>query len=237
MRIAVLDDDRMEWRSFTEALHGWDPTRHPECFADGASLLEAAKTCPAFTVAFLDVYLPNENGVEVAGRLHGISPETEVVFTTTSREHAVQAFAVGAVHYLVKPVTTEGIREAFARIAKKSVQANPTLVLKIGHGSRIVCLNKIIRLNSAAHRVELMLDNGEILSAYTTLGELQEQLDRRFLQIQRGLIVNMEYIEMMQADRCRLCNGETMLLSRRERARIRETYNSWIFRHLPADRG
>ena len=55
MRVALCDDDRQEREKFIEALHGWDPTRDPECFADGASLLQAARVSPPFTVAFLDI--------------------------------------------------------------------------------------------------------------------------------------------------------------------------------------
>ena len=94
MRIAVLDDDRQETEALEEALRGWDPTRSAECFADGASLLAAAKVQPPFTVAFIDIYLPKENGVEIAKELASISPKTDIVFVTTSREHAVKKLLV-----------------------------------------------------------------------------------------------------------------------------------------------
>lgn len=115
MRIAVCEDDAMECGQFMDALRGWDPTRSAEVFSDGASLLQAAKVSPPFSIAFLDIYLPKENGMDVAAALREISPETELVFVTTSREHAVEAYSLSALHYLVKPVTTEGIREAFRR--------------------------------------------------------------------------------------------------------------------------
>ena len=172
MRIAVLDDDREERQKFISALHGWDPTREAECFADGASLLAAAKVQPPFTVAFIDIYLPKENGVEIAGELIALSPQTDIVFVTTSREHAVDAFEVGAVHYLVKPVTTEGVRD------------------------------------------------------------LLPQLDERFLNVRRGYVVNMEYLANMGAESCTLRSGEEVLLSRKERISIRETYNRWVFSRL-----
>lgn len=90
MRIAVLDDDRQETEALEEALRGWDPTRRAECFADGAALLAAAKVQPPFTVAFIDIYLPKEDGVEIAKELAVLSPKTDIVFVTTSRDHAVE---------------------------------------------------------------------------------------------------------------------------------------------------
>lgn len=108
MRIAVCEDDQREREQLLDALRAWDPTRSAEIFADGASFLEAARMAPPFDIVFLDIYLPGENGMDVAGALREISPETGIVFVTTSREHAVEAFSIQALHYLVKPVTAEG---------------------------------------------------------------------------------------------------------------------------------
>lgn len=53
------------------------------------------------------------------------------------------------------------------------------------------------------------------------IGELSQQLDRRFLRIQRGLVVNMDYIAQMNADDCALRGGVTFLLSRKDKPAIR----------------
>ena len=85
MRIAVCDDDLAEQEQFDEALHGWDPTRSAEKFLSGTALLEAAREDPPFDIVFLDIYMPGENGMDVAKALGEISPETGVAFVTTSR--------------------------------------------------------------------------------------------------------------------------------------------------------
>ena len=86
-------------------------TRQPECYFDGASLLDAARKQPPFDLAFLDIYLPGESGIAIAEALQSLSPETGIAFVSTSEAHAVQAFSLHALHYLVKPVTNEGIVE------------------------------------------------------------------------------------------------------------------------------
>ena len=232
MRIAVLDDDRQETEALEEALRGWDPTRRAECFADGAALLAAAKVQPPFTVAFIDIYLPKENGVEIAKELAAISPKTDIVFVTTSREHAVQAFEVGAVHYLVKPVTTEGIREAFSRIAAKWAKPRPILSVKVGKALRSEFLENIVGISSRDHAVEIALASGETFIVNCGSSELLPQLDERFLKLRRGFLVNMEYIANMGAEGCTLRNGEEVLFSRKERISIREAYNRWVFSRL-----
>lgn len=236
MRIGLCDDDKCEREKFISVLHEWDPDRNLECFTDGEALLQAAVKQPPFTVVFLDIYMPKQDGMDTARRLAKLSPETEIVFVTTSREHAVQAFSVGALHYLVKPVTEKEIAEVFARISRKQSSRRPALWVKTGREQRRVELGDILSLTSSDHYTNLALSDGEVLRVPESLRNLQLQLDGRFLKLQRGLIVNMEYIERMQSDGCSLRSGETILLSRRERVRIRETYNSWIFERLASDR-
>lgn len=236
MRIAVLDDDRQETEALEEALRGWDPTRRAECFADGAALLAAAKVQPPFTVAFIDIYLPKEDGVEIAKELAVLSPKTDIVFVTTSRDRAIDAFAVGAVHYLVKPVTTDAIREAFARIAEKWSKKRPLFTVKVGRALRSEFLESVVSISSRDRAVEIELNAGEKFLVNCKVSDLLPQLDERFLKLRRGFIVNMEYIEHMNAEGCTLRSGETVLFSRKERAFIRGSYSRWVFSRL-SERG
>ena len=89
---------------------------HRKCFGDGAALLEAARSAPPFDVAFLDIYIPGESGLEVAKALRVRSPQTGLVFVTSSRDHAVTAFSLDALHYLVKPVRARDVAEVFRRL-------------------------------------------------------------------------------------------------------------------------
>lgn len=232
MRIAVCDDDWQEQEKFMEALHEWDPTRSPECFSDGETLLQAAKKSPPFSIAFLDIYMPKENGIDIAVELRKISPETGIVFVTTSEEYAVDAFALNALHYLVKPITADGIRDAFARLTKQKVRERPTILVTVRRGSRSIYLEEILSLQSADHRTGISLSDGELLSVWMPIGELEQQLDDRFLKIQRGLIVNMAYIDRMESDGCILRNGIRVLFSRKSRAAIRSAYDDYAFAHL-----
>lgn len=237
MRIAICDDDRQEREAMLNALHGWDPTRSAEMFVDGASLLAAAQTTPHFSIVFLDIYMPMENGVDVAKKLRAVSPETGVVFTTTSAEHAVDAFSLGAVHYLVKPVTTESIREVFDRVQKMQFEERRTLSVRIGRSSRLFYLDEITTIFSLDHDCVISMTDQSEVRVHMTLYDLYSQLDSSFIQLQRGLVANMLFIEQMQYDSCRLRNGQEILLSRKDRKAINTAYNDFIFNELSARAG
>lgn len=232
MRIAVCEDDAAERNQFLDALRGWDPTRTAEVFSDAASFLEAVKMSPPFSIAFLDIYLPDENGVKAAAALRELSPETGIVFVTTSTEHAVEAYSLCVLHYLVKPVSAEGIREAFRRLARQNVRRRTVLSLMVGRNIRTVYQDEIICLQSINHAVEISLTGGRLIKVWSPLSELEERMDGAFLKINRGTLVNMEHIEQMGADICILRDGTRLPVSGRERAGVRAAYNEFLFSRL-----
>ena len=232
MRIAICDDDQREQELFAKAFHGWDPTRLQECFLDGASLLEAAKKVPHFDIVFLDIYLSGENGVEIAGALQNISPDTCVVFVTTSEEHAVEAFYLQALHYLVKPVTTEGIAESFRRLAQFRSRQRPVATFTTGRGSHTVYLDEIYYLQSMDHAVDIYLTGGRKLRVWAALTELHQRLNDNFLKLNRSTIVNMEQIEQMGTVDCIMRNGARQEFTRRDRNAIRTAYDNFLFARL-----
>ena len=62
----------------------------------------------------MDIYMNGISGIETA-RDAGLTGQTRFIFTTNSREHALEAFALNAAHYLLKPLTKEAVQEALRR--------------------------------------------------------------------------------------------------------------------------
>ncbi len=83
-------------------------------FTSGEELLKEKKK---FDIVLLDLMLPGIHGLEVARQISGRS---RVIFITSYREHAVEAFDVNAVHYLVKPVTEERLFQALDRAVNQT---------------------------------------------------------------------------------------------------------------------
>lgn len=239
MRIAICDDDKKSREQFITALHGWDPTRQPECFCSGAELLEAVgdREKEYFDVVFLDIYMPDENGVDIAEELREISPKTGIVFVTTSREYAVDAFSLHALHYLVKPVTTEGVVECFRRLTQLQSKRRPTITLMTGHDSHTVYLDEIYYIQSANHATEVFLSNGRRIKVWMPLNKLEPKLGKDFLKINRGIVVNMEQIEQMGIDSCMMRDGNRLDFTRRKRGAIRATYDNYLFSRLSEREG
>ena len=236
MRIAVCDDDRHDQEQVLQALRNVDPDAKAECFFSGASLLEAAKQAPPFDIIFLDIYMPGESGIETAKAIRRISPRTGLVFVTSSEDHALAAFSLYALHYLVKPVTAEGIAEAFQRLRALRPELRESITFTVGRIPQKIYLDEICAVSSDNHAVEIALANGQRIRAWMTLGELEQKLGRKFLKVNRGVIVNMDFIAEMRTNLCALKNGMEFSLAIRERGAICAAYQDYLMDRMAREK-
>jgi len=118
MRILVVDDERNIRNTFRLAIESFG--HDVEVASTAAAALQLLKTAGGFDVAFLDLKLSQESGLDLLSGLLELSPRLTVVMVTAyaSIETAVEAMRRGAFDYLPKPCTPEQIRQVLARAEK-----------------------------------------------------------------------------------------------------------------------
>jgi DNA-binding LytR/AlgR family response regulator len=172
-------------------------------------------------ICFLDVHMPGMSGVQAA---HQIGRRAHLVFVTAYDEYAVQAFAHGALDYLVKPVEPERLVDTVARLQERLRTAQPALNTEallqqlaarlqqdaaptplrwiratVGQSLRLIAVDEIDFLRSDVKYtlVAWRGDEGKPGEALirTPLKELMEQLDpSQFAQVHRSVVVNLRAI-------------------------------------------
>ena len=88
--------------------------------ARAADAVAALRLLPSgrFDAVFLDITMPGMDGLELAGVLSAMADPPEIVFVTAFEEHALAAYGLGAVDYLLKPVGQDRLAEALARVRR-----------------------------------------------------------------------------------------------------------------------
>ncbi len=128
-RIAVLDDETAELKKTKEMLLLY-AKEHPEheleivCFTEAAAFMEAVsygqENCEhAFFILFMDINLPGGAEMESARCLRQKGFDDVIIFTSSSAEYALDAWAVEALHYLVKPVSQKDVERVMEKAIKK----------------------------------------------------------------------------------------------------------------------
>ena len=231
MQIAVLDDDREEVLKLHEMVFRISGNYRVDQFAAGKDLLKAVENGAVYDLLLCDVYMKGENGIEIAKQMKAICPQTPVAFITSSREHAVDAFSIDAVHYLVKPVTQEDIVEVFRRLQNKTGQRH-TLTVRIDRAVNVLYQDEIIRVEGHGHNTEIICSDNTVYSIRKPFKEMNELLDETFIQIKKGVTLNMRHILKMTYIDCTSRDGRVYLLRRDQAKEIRARFYAFVKNEL-----
>lgn len=198
MRCLIVDDDktsRLIIERFVQRTAYLDLVGQCENALDAYGILKEEP----IDLLLLDIQMPKMTGLDLLEILREKFPQ--VIFITTSKTHAIQAFDYGLTDYLVKPITYERFLKAIEK-AKQNL-GRTILDSKTPDDIYIKTNNKIVRLyyNLISH-IEACADYVIIYEmrkkkkymVYSTMKSMEQKLPANFIRIHRSFIINMEKI-------------------------------------------
>lgn len=200
---------------------------------DAASLAEALKP----DLIFLDIQMPREDGFALLPRL---SHPAVIVFVTAYDTHAIRAFEVNAVDYLLKPVHPARLAQTLARLRMPVPPANQgplgmddRFFFKTDHGLRTADVKAITHIEAEENYTFLHLEDGRSHLLRRTLAEWEKLLpSRHFARVERSLLVGLHAIldlHVKSRDEALLLlrgREQPLCLARRASLRLRQMLDS-----------
>jgi len=170
---------------------------------NGVLALERAADTPA-DVILLDIQMPGMNGLEAARHIAGLPHPPAIIFVTAFDEHALQAFELRAVDYLLKPVRLTRLREALLRIRPLAVDDAAALAPRRTHFSLLergriwrVPVAEVLYLRAELRYVTARTQEREYLLD-ESLVKLEEEFGNNFLRIHRNCLVARAHLDGFQ---------------------------------------
>lgn len=120
MNIIILDDEPLALKSLERQIEQFDGVNIIGKFSFPADAIAAVKKLQP-DVAFIDIDMPEMNGIQVAEKLQSIDDSIAIVFVTAYEEYAVQAFELNAVDYVLKPVQPARLERTITRLMKEKM--------------------------------------------------------------------------------------------------------------------
>jgi two-component system LytT family response regulator len=212
IKVLIVDDEALARSRLIRLLSEFPDLKIEGEASNGLEALQIAQEIKPDLV-FLDIEMPELGGLEVAETWRGEGPA--VVFVTAYSEHALKAFELSALDYLVKPVVPERLAETVERIKKRKSGPDLTnlhqLVSKLEEGRAqrrmaVKCGSKYKVFNPAQvsaviakdHYAVLLVEGQELL-VDDRLEALAERLDpKKFLRIHRSAIINLDYLKELE---------------------------------------
>ena len=197
---AIIVDDEAPARSELRFL--LDETEQVEVVAEATNVREAIERLKenGADVMFLDIQMPGADGLQLAEAFGRLKYPPAIVFVTAYSEHARKAFDVGAIDYLLKPVETERLLKALAK-----VKHYVTAYIKLGCSERIpvekngkkmlVAVDTIHYITARDDYSYLHTEQDRYLST-VSLAQLEAKLETHgFFRVHRRFLVNLAFIE------------------------------------------
>ncbi len=243
--IALCDDETAELEKTEKLLSDYEKkypgtefmTRRFENTDELLWLVREKKYMP--DLIFMDIYLPDNGhnayplGMEAAKELRNMNYKGMIVFLTTSREYALEAFDVDALQYMVKPVSEEKMFSVLNGLLKDIEEERKKYILLRIEGRLVrVALNDIVYCEAQGKTQCLYLAGGMQCILRMTMTELYEQLSQcqEFVRIGVAFIVNLGYIGSLNAKEICMENGMKIYLPRGTYKRLREQYFNYYCR-------
>lgn len=237
--IALCDDEPAELEKTEKLLSDYEKkypgselmTRSFENADELLCLIKEENYTP--DLIFMDIYMPDKEsnsyplGIEAAKELRNMNYRGKIVFLTTSKDHALEAFDVNALQYIVKPVSEEKLFLTLNSLLKDIEEERKKHVLLRIEGKLVrVALNDIVYCEAQGKKQSLYLSDGTQCILRMTMTELYEQLSQyqEFARIGAAFIVNLGYIRTLNAKEICMDNGRKIYLPRGTYRGLREQY-------------
>ncbi len=233
MKAIIIDDERLARQELKSLLSVHkDIEIIAECANADEALLKINELKP--DVIFCDIQMPGKTGLELVEEISGT---VDVVFVTAYDEHAIKAFELNAIDYLLKPVQAERLSETVKKlsikeIANKSDNNTPLsesdiIFIKDGEKCWFVKLSDIRLFESEGNYVRVYFDTFRPL-ILRSLNSLEVRLnEKQFFRASRKHIINFSYIASVEpwfngGLNVKLKDGRDIEVSRRQAVKLKD---------------
>jgi two-component system LytT family response regulator len=237
-KVLIAEDEPLAAEALAEWVKAMRELELVARCADGDSALKEIRRLKPELV-LMDIQMPGLTGLQVARALAGETPRPAVIFTTAYDEHAVTAFELHAVDYLLKPFSRERFTEAVTRALKAGSASLEHAVEALGGTplARVLVQDqgKIFPLQVDAieylrsdSKYTALASRGKTFLVRVAITALEPRLDpARFVRVQRGCIVNLDFVEAMTPDEnsrlvVKMRDGTQLTASREMSKKLRE---------------
>jgi two-component system, LytTR family, response regulator LytT len=214
MNILIVEDEQHSREELEYQLAQLEPNANIQSSENAMNAwerLEAADTAEddaAFDLIFLDIQMPGMNGLELAARVARLTSPPRIVFATANPEHAITAFDLEGVDYLLKPYRSARLAQTLERVRKlmlePKVNTNQNIQLEKIWAARgevgvLLSPNDILFCQADGATVTARTTDRETLPLRFSLQDLETRFPNGpFARVHKSFLVNLEHVRQVE---------------------------------------
>src|SRR6056297_134263 len=200
MNCLIIDDEQPSRKELRFFIENHSNIEVLEEFEDSIEALNFFKETKDVDILFLDINMPNLDGMALANIICNFKKKPLIVFVTAYKEYAHDAFKVEAFDYLLKPYSEERIINILEKLEeknKKTISKNKDNKITLSDGEKIIVLKKedIICVKAQERKTEIFFNEDRFISN-KKISDLEKELsESNFFRTHRSYIVNLDKVK------------------------------------------
>lgn len=232
----VICDDSPEELTHLESLIKEYQTIHGlsielMAFPNGFLFLEGIQKKQHYDLCFLDIYMPGLTGIDTARELRQRNKEMKIVFTTSSRDFAIEGYKVQAADYLLKPVEKKVLFHTMDVILSGiEEKKEESLCLNTLEGVELLPFSRISLVEAYKNQSMVRLCDKRQITSTMTFGSLCQQLlaKENFFLMSRSILVNFDQVIGTKNGLLLMETGEELTIPRRKKGEITTAFLNYV---------
>lgn len=233
IRIAICDDELQELeraRSFLASYMQKNPQYEISVtsFSSPLELLSSIEGHGGFDIYLLDIYMTGMLGTDAARGLRQLDDNGEIIFLTTSKDHAMDAFEVDAAQYLTKPYTENALFSALDKVLNRfNIERRHVVTLKTSEGIVRLFTRNVVFTESGRNNYQVIHTiQGEKMEVRMTASDVFELLlpAKSFVRCGASINLNLRFIRQITKEAVIFDSGEKVSYPYRSYQKLKEVF-------------
>lgn len=226
LRVAICEDDIKDVELLEQCIRQSGMPVEIQRFTHGKELLERLAQ-ERFHLLFLDIYLPDMQGTDIAAHIRQTDSDIVIAFTTNSEDHTLAGYRVNALKYLIKPVRAADVAQTL-ELAQLLDSRRPQCTVfarqrKVDIALEDICYVEVHNHTCHIHTVREVLETGN------TIEEMAALLPPPcFVKCHRSFIVNLDHVRDVDRDFI-MKSGDTVYIRGKDLGAIKRAWAEYLF--------
>ena len=217
MRIAYCDDEKAQSIYLKELTGEWGKEGNTPCeisvYSSAEEMLFENTDSFTFDFILLDIELDKINGIELARQIRTVDKHVPIAFLSNSRSYVFDGYEVGAIRYLLKPLTREQLFPLLDMVRKEMQQEKQYIIIGVSGEKVKLSVDEICCVEALGHYV-LMNTGSRTYEIKSNINDMLAKLGPNFIATHRSYLVNLNCLERITRTECILKGGLVVPISR-----------------------